>query len=303
MIIISALLPVFGLIVLGYFLRYFALKNLLFWRRAEQLTYYILFPSLLISKLALNDDAETTFLPIIISLYLMLVVGSILTFIAWKIIHFDRPVFTSVFQGSIRFNSYIGLAVAGQLFGEKGIAVAAVIIGLLIPIINIICVIILAFFNPKKRLNLQNTLGYIFRNPLILACAIGTSLNISGIGLPGDFNQILSSLGKLAVTFGLLTVGAGLKLRLITQSMEAVISSTFIRLILLPVFVFLITDLFQIDIVTRSVLILFSGLPTASSGYILARQMGGDAEVMAVIISVQSSMAAVTLPVLLFFTA
>ena len=47
------------------------------------------------------------------------------------------------------------------------------------------------------------------------------------------------------------------------------------------------------------VAILFNGLPTSPVSYVLARQMGGDAKLMAGIITVQTALAIATLPVVL----
>jgi predicted permease len=43
----------------------------------------------------------------------------------------------------------------------------------------------------------------------------------------------------------------------------------------------------------------FNGSPTSAASYILARQLGGDAPLMAGIITVQTALAMITLPVLL----
>ena len=47
------------------------------------------------------------------------------------------------------------------------------------------------------------------------------------------------------------------------------------------------------------VAVLLAALPTATSAYILARQLGGDAPLMAGIISGQTLLAMVSIPVLL----
>ena len=42
--------------------------------------------------------------------------------------------------------------------------------------------------------------------------------------------------------------------------------------------------------------LLFGAVPTASSAYTLARQLGGDAPLMAAIVTVQTAIAFITLP-------
>jgi predicted permease len=50
-----------------------------------------------------------------------------------------------------------------------------------------------------------------------------------------------------------------------------------------------------------TVAILCGSVPTGSGAYVLARQMGGDAPLMATILTVQVAVAAVTLPLVLWF--
>ena len=47
-----------------------------------------------------------------------------------------------------------------------------------------------------------------------------------------------------------------------------------------------------------AVAVLYNGLPTSASSYVLARQMGGDGKLMAGIITATTLAAALTLPVL-----
>ena len=49
----------------------------------------------------------------------------------------------------------------------------------------------------------------------------------------------------------------------------------------------------------QEVAVLFAALPTASSSYIMSRQLGGDAPLMAGITTLQTLLAAVTLPLTL----
>ena len=57
--------------------------------------------------------------------------------------------------------------------------------------------------------------------------------------------------------------------------------------------------LFGVEGVTATVAVLFASLPAASTAYILARQMGGDAPLMANIITLSTIVSAVTMPVMI----
>jgi hypothetical protein len=69
-------------------------------------------------------------------------------------------------------------------------------------------------------------------------------------------------------------------------------------LLALPALTALTCHVWKAEDLMTSVVV-FSALPTAPSSYILARQMGGDAALMANIIAFQTLAAAGTLPLLL----
>ena len=75
-----------------------------------------------------------------------------------------------------------------------------------------------------------------------------------------------------------------------------VLQSSLLKLIVLPLMTWMFLALLQVEGVAAFVAILFNALPTAPTSYILARQMGGDAPLMASMITLQTSFAAVSLP-------
>ena len=298
-VVVSAVAPIFGLIALGYLLRRFLLKSDSLWGQAERITYYILFPALLVSKLALNDTAETPLASIATVVFPMLAIGTAVMFFLKTWMRPPDREFTSIYQGGIRFNSYVGLAVAQQVFGDEGLTIAAVLIAFMIPTINVLCVLILSVYGSDSKPSAGAVIGQMLRNPLILACLSGIILNATGIGLPFGTDKILIPLGKVAVVVGLLVVGAGLRPRLVLQAKRPVFSSTLFRLAFMPAVASALVLWIGLDGVSASMIVTFAGLPTASSAFILARKMGGDADLMAVIISFQTLVSTGSLPLLL----
>lgn len=262
MIVLTALAPIFGLITLGYLFRRFVLTSQQLWRQAERITYFILFPALLISKLALNDTTATTLSSIAATVFPMLALGSLALFLLKSWMRFTDQEFPSVYQGGIRFNSYVGLAVVQQVFGEESLTVAAVLIAFLIPTINVLCVSVLAIYSRSSRPSLRTTVGHIVRNPLILACLTGIGLNASGAGLPFGTDRILIPLGRSAVIVGLVVVGAGLRPHLVLQAKKAVFSSTVFRLVFMPLLATGLVYMMNLNAFTGTIIVIFAGLPT-----------------------------------------
>ena len=147
----------------------------------------------------------------------------------------------------------------------------------------------------------------ILTNPLILACLLGLAMNLSGIGLPPVVGPLLESLGKAALPIGLLAVGAGLALDSLRGAGRPLVVSSVLKLVVLPLVALLGLGGLALagvglDEASRGVVILYTALPCSASAYVLARQMGGDAPLMATIITTQTLAAMATLPGLILLS-
>src|SRR6185295_1196193 len=128
-VVISALLPVFLLIVLGFVLRRSLMRLDTQWHGLERLTYYVLFPTLLIQTLVKADLTSVPVAGVGGALFLAALAMSLLCLAlrpAFSRLAIDGPAFTSIFQGATRWQTYVALAVSGNLFGHTGLALASV---------------------------------------------------------------------------------------------------------------------------------------------------------------------------------
>ncbi|MFL5171113.1 MAG: AEC family transporter, partial [Microvirga sp.] len=170
--ILLALAPAAGLIALGSWLRRARFLPDAFWPGAERLAYFILLPALLVHSLAMADLSRVPVarLMVVIALSLTGVAALLVAVRPWLAI--DGPAFTSVFQGGIRFNNYVGLTVAAGLLGAPGIALAAVANAIIVPVANLFCILVFARYAGGQA-SLSGIARSIATNPLIVASAIG----------------------------------------------------------------------------------------------------------------------------------
>src|SRR5699024_1149441 len=110
---------------------------------------------------------------------------------------------------------------------------------------------------------------------------------------------ILEITGRAALPLGLMTVGAGLQLRLRWHDAAATAWSAVFKLATMPLLALAAAGLFGLSTLETQILVLFAALPTATSAYILARQLGGDHTLLATILTVETLLSALTLPVVL----
>ena len=136
---------------------------------------------------------------------------------------------------------------------------------------------------------------------MIAACLIGIALNVSGIGLPPVIGPFLEILARGALPLALLAVGAGLDLGAARAGGRSLAAAVGLKLLVLPGITAAGCWALGVSPVAAFVAVLFNGSPASPASYVLARQLGGDAPLMAGIITVQTACAMVTLPLMLTF--
>lgn len=194
--ITAALGPLFLLILLGALLGLARFPGGDFWARMERLIYFLLFPAMLVATLARADISQVPVVRLAVVLLGTMLALSLLLWWCKPRLGLDAAAFTSVFQGAVRFNTYVGVAGAAALHGSQGATVAAVALALMIPTVNVLCVLTFIAAGTLGRSGLWRSLWALAQNPLILACLIGIGLNLSGIGLPGWSGRYAGTAGS-----------------------------------------------------------------------------------------------------------
>ncbi len=171
-------------------------------RPAERLTYIVLFPALLVRSLASADLGDMPALRIAVAIAgAVLLVGAGLALVRRQVAQ-DGPAFTSVFQGAVRYNTYIALGVVIGAARADLLPVAAIAIVVLIPLVNALSVAVLTRHGTGDAK--RNVLVEISRNPLILACVVGALINLTGVGLAAPVDRMLDVLGQASLGLALL---------------------------------------------------------------------------------------------------
>lgn len=300
-LLLNTLLPIILLIGMGTFLRSRGFLAEAFWPGAERLSYYVLLPSLFVHGLATFDLQGVPVLGMVGVLMLATLLGGGLLLLYQGIADHEGADFTSVFQGGVRFNNYIGATLAAGIYGSAGIALAAVANAAIVPLVNLLCVLVFARFSARHS-SVAHVLRAIFANPLIIGCAIGLLLRLTGTGLGEGLEPTIKALGQAALPLGLLCVGAALGGARLSQHLRPLAAASAFKFLAMPLITLGLCRLFGLSGPAAVVAVLFQALPTASSSYVMARQMGGNAPLMATIIALQTLLAGLTLPLVLMLT-
>jgi malonate transporter and related proteins len=305
-IVIAALAPVFILIVLGAILKRSLMRLETQWHGLERLTYYVLFPMLLIQTLVKADLTKVPVAGVGGALFLSALVMSLLCLALRPLLSrlsIDGPAFTSIFQGATRWQTYVALAVSGNLFGDTGLALASVAMVAIIPLVNVFSVAVLAQYASPEKQSVGAIVMTVVKNPLIWACAIGLAVNVLHLPLPKLWHEVADALGRSSLAIGLLVTGAGLHLEGLLRPNPGAAVGVFLKLILMPVLGIAMALWFGLAGSNLVIVAACSAIPASSSAYVLARQMGGDAPLLAQIITLQTILAAITMPIAIALVA
>lgn len=298
--VFAALTPIFLLIMTGVALKRWLVPKDEHWAGAEQVVYYVLFPALLILTLARADLSRVPVQQVagatLGAVMVMTVICLALRPLLAAALGLDGPSFTSVFQGATRWQTYVGLAVAQNLFGEYGLALASVAAAAMIPLLNVTAVWVLARYAATSPPPWRNVLVAILKNPLIWSCVIGILINLSKLPVPAMLNAYGDALARASLSMGLLLVGAGLQVRSLLRPAPATFVTAALKLIAMPAIALTLAHLLGATGAARAVIVICAAVPAASSAYVLARQMGGDRALLAEILTFETIAAVMTMP-------
>ena len=284
------LLPDFALILLGAALRRWMQLGDHFWNGVEKLVYFILFPALLINAIVNTRLDLAAALPLLATALAAMAGGMLLAGLPAALVNLPALRFASLFQCAYRFNSYIGLAVAGMLFGAPGIATMGLIVGVAVPFANLVSVWMLARHGDSALWR------EIVRNPLIWGTATGFLLNLAGFLPPAPLQAFLGRLADASIALGLIAVGAALRLDNVPGVRAFSLWLLAVKLLALPLIALIVGARLGLSGLNYQIVVLFAALPTASSAYILAMRMGGDGRSVAWLISATTLVSMLTLP-------
>jgi malonate transporter len=299
-----ALLPVFIVILVGFGLRRFHVIRDEQWAALDQLCYFVLFPAIIFKEIAAADFSHVPVVSMALSM-MMAVLAMFALLLVFRrpvmaVLKIDGPQFTSVLQGASRWHTFIAFAIIPLQFGPKVLSIGAVSAAAMTPLLNILCVIVMSRFITGAQLHPKVLALSIIRNPFVFSSLGGVAWQLLGLPAPAMGIQVLDIIGRGALGLALLTVGAGLRFGDVITGWPPVLAATVLKLLAMPVLMATALSIMGVTGDAFAVALLCGAVPTGSGAYVLARQMGGDAPMMANILTLQVIAAVITIPFVLW---
>ncbi|MBR9829411.1 MAG: AEC family transporter [Oceanospirillales bacterium] len=189
----------------------------------------------------------------------------------------------SAFQGlgsTLANSAFIGLAVAGKIFGSA--AAVAVALTMLVDLLLLIPLgLLLADLFSGRGGALKNTLSMLGRtltNPLVLAIAAGLLMSLAELRLPEALDQVVGMMGRSAPAVALFVIGGSLVNTSLKGQMTDIGQMTLFKLLLHPAAVALAVWLLPpFDPVMQAIAILMAAMPMASVLSLISQRYGQSA--------------------------
>lgn len=292
----NALAPVFILIALGWAARAARLAEPEAFGVVNRFGYFILYPAFLFTIVTNADFSNRDAGPFVLGVVGGFTVMMVLALATRLIFRKDGPAFTSVFQGAMRWNGFPLLAAAAAIYGQIGEELIGIVFGPLVFFVNIVSVVVLARWGANRAGSWRAVLDQIVANPLILSCAAGLLAQLVGLRHLGPVSEALRLLGQAAMPVALVTVGAGLDFAALRADSLRVTVSASLKLLAGPLVLWFTATAAGASPLAAAVAAGIGATPTAAAGYTLAREMGGDARLIAAIITATTIVSFVTMP-------
>lgn len=306
--VVFAIAPIFMLMIIGNLLRRNQILDEAFWNLNDKLVYWILMPALLF-----NEISQIHFSPALFGSYALVILSGFfavifLSILLSKVFGYSGAISSSVMQGAARHNAFIALAISGSLFGAQGLAIGTSLMAILIPVVNVVIVTFMVIAlqdvtSSAVKSRLTGVVAELAKNPLILSIIVGFMFSIANVRDVPIVHETTRLLGLGAIPVLLLGLGANIKIRSLSIKISPLIISCVLKLAIFPLIIYFVSDYFEFNTTEKIVLVIFGCAPTAVSSYTLAKQLGGEAELMTSIITLQTALSFVTIPLILAFIA
>ena len=289
--VVDNLFPVFALLLFGHLLKRIGITHDAFLMTADKLIYFVFFPLLLFWKIGgaaserIGDPGlYKAAICAVISIYIL----SSLYIKIFRVGAFQAGSFS---QSCYRFNTYIGMAVILSALGEDGARQFSILIGIVIPLINVLAVSTLSWFaveklSLQKRLSL--TIKALLTNPLIIACMAGIAYWKWIGGFPVFLDNTFRLASFVTLPLALLSIGGVLTLGGIKYHFKLSMVACVFKLIILPLSGYLFLKTFGTAGISFKVGMVYFTLPTSTALYVLSAQLKSDTRLASAVIALST---------------
>lgn len=296
---INVTMPIFLVMVLGWFLKQIGMLNDNFVTVANKFNFQVTLPFLLFRDLSSVDIKAVFDLKYVL---FCAIASSICFWVIWggtKLFMKDKSMTGAFVQASFRSSAAVmGLAFIQNLYGQSAMG-PLMIIGA-VPLYNIYSVIVLTFEaqgseESSQKNKIKEACINILKNPIIIAIFLGLVVSLLEIDFPVLVDKTVNNVAQMATPLALIALGAGFEGRKALGKIKPTLAASFIKLIAQAAIFLPIAAWMGFDGEKMIALIVMLAAPTTPSCYIMAKNMDNDGVLTASIVVTTTLLAAFTL--------
>ncbi|MBQ2929760.1 MAG: AEC family transporter [Clostridia bacterium] len=291
----NVVLPLMLCIMLGYFLNRIGMIGEALRKGMNSLCFKVFLPFYLFQSIYTTDvSASFNGTLMIFCCVAMTAWFALLMYLIPKV-EMENPRRGVLIQAMFRSNfALFGLPMAESLCGAERMGPTSLLIGICVPLVNILAVITLESFRGGKPSIRKMLLG-IAKNPLIIASVLGVVFNLLDIPLPSAVQKTITDLGRVATPLSLVALGASFTFASVAGYRMQLVLGVSGKLVICPLIMVTLGVLLGLRAEMLVPVLIFFGAPTAVSSFPMAQQMDGDGELAASLVVFTSALSILTI--------
>ena len=277
-IILDIIIPVFGIVGLGYVAARFGLFPTEANKGLSRFVFDFAIPALLFRTMATTDLPAEIEWGYLVSYfgggYISWIAGTALSYLLFRRSGAEPAIagMTAGFSNTV----LLGVPLILTTFGEAGTLPIFLLIAChswqLLSVVTIQAEIGIGARNEMRRLPANVGMGLV-RNPIIWALLLGIIANLVGMPMPTFANALLETLGRAALPCALFAMGASLAAYRIVGALPQASVGTVLKLALHPAATYaLATYVFEVTPLWRDVAVIVAALPVGVNVYMMAQR-------------------------------
>jgi malonate transporter and related proteins len=299
--VLTTILPVFGLIALGYICARTNFIGAAAGQGLSQVVFNLAMPALLFRTVAVIDQQSLSPWPLWAALFGGIAVVWVATTILTQTTSLIAAVPASASMGAAFGNlAMLGLPLALAHFGDRAALPVGLILSIHAPILWLAAVLHIESSGhgqmPSVMAVIRQLANQLIRNPIVLALLLGTFWRVTGLGLHPVPDRFLEMLGEAGVPMALVALGLTLAGYSLKGQWKGIITLMTLKLLCLPVVVWLIARyVVMLDPFWTHIALMLAAMPTGANAYLFAQRYDSGTAPVSGAIAVGTALSLLTL--------
>ena len=291
----NAVLPVMLCILLGYFLARIGMIKENLRKGLNSLCFKVFLPFYLFNSVYETDVSASFNAGLMLFCCLAMISWFAVLMCIIPRIEKENPRRGVLMQAMFRSNfALFGLPMAETLCGKGNMGPTNLLIGVCVPLVNVLAVITLETFRGSKP-SVKKMLIGIAKNPLIISSLLGLAFNLLNIPIYSELKKTLTDLGKVATPLSMVALGASFSFASAVTYRKQLLAGVSGKLIVSPLLMVTLGALLGFRAETLVPILIYFGAPTAVSSFPMAQQMDGDGELASSLVVFTSALSILTI--------